>query len=118
MSNTELMCANCGQALDAGDMFCRSCGLPTVLAYASRVRAVEAAPDLQELERSLEIAPEPEVLARVSAASMEQSITEPLQPVARPAPARRGSPLSPLAVVMLVALLGAVAVFFLLLALG
>ena len=118
MSNTELMCANCGQALDPGDMFCRSCGLPTVLAYASRVRAVESAPDLKELERALEIAPEPEVLARVSAASMEQSITEPLQPVVRPAPARHGSPLSPLAVVMLVALLGAVAVFFLLLALG
>lgn len=117
MSTTELMCANCGQALDPGDMFCRACGLPTVRAYASRAQAVEAAPDLHELERSLEIAPEPAVLERISRAGADD--TEPLDRVAFAAPARALPRLaSPLTIVLLVALFGAVAVFLLLLTLG
>ena len=117
MGNTELMCANCGQALDPGDMYCRACGLPTVHAHSLRARAAETPPDLKELERALDIAPEPAVMERVLPPAKDA--TEPLdrRAFAAPAPARRAG-LSPLAIILLVALVGAVVVFFLLLSLG
>lgn len=119
MSDTELMCANCGQPLDVGDMYCRACGLPTVHAHTLRARAVETAPDLREMERSFDIAPEPEVMERVEPSSPAKDSTEPLSRLAFAAPAAgRRATLSPLAVVLLVALFGALAVFFLLLSLG
>ncbi len=119
MSNAELMCANCGQALDPGDMFCRACGLPTVLASTARAEAVAEAPDLRELERSLDIAPEPAVMERIASANAAHGDTEPLDRVAFAAPSiPRRTNISPLTIVILVALLGAVAVFFLLLSLG
>lgn len=114
MGNTELMCANCGQALDPGDMYCRACGLPTVHAHSLRSRAAEAPPDLKELERALDMAPEPSVIERVLPAGKDA--TEPLDRLAFAAPARRG--LSPLAIVLLIALIGAFVVFFLPFTLG
>lgn len=119
MSNAELMCANCGQALDPGDMFCRACGLPTVLASTARGQAVAEAPDLHELERSLDIAPEPAVMERIASAAHAQGDTEPLDRLAFAAPtAPRRMNLSPLTIVILVALLGAMIVFFVLLSLS
>ena len=53
MSDTELMCANCGQPLDVGDMYCRACGLPTVHAHTLRARAaaLPAGPQRTRVER-------------------------------------------------------------------
>ncbi|MBL8096798.1 MAG: hypothetical protein JNL73_21660 [Anaerolineales bacterium] len=120
MGNAELMCANCDQVLDPGDLYCRTCGLPTVRAYALRAQTVGSAPDLQELERALDIAPEPEVMERVTASTTEHGDTEPLERssfLAQPAPRLRLA-LSPLSTVLLIALVGAIVVFFLLLTLG
>lgn len=115
MGNSELMCANCGQALDPGDMYCRACGLPTVHAHSLRSRAVETPPDLKELERALDIAPELSVMER--ALPPAKDVTEPLDRLAFAAPPRRRG-LSPLAIVLLIALIGAFVVFFLLFTLG
>ena len=60
----SLACANCGQPLDPTDKFCRECGLPTVRQAQAQHAAPAAPPDMGELKRAMEAAPDPRPFLR------------------------------------------------------
>ena len=64
-AEAQLTCANCGRHLDSADKFCRECGLPTPRrAEQIREQAPVPPPDTQELQRALDVKPEPRPFVR------------------------------------------------------
>lgn len=56
-------CSNCHQLLDPTDKFCRECGLPTL--HRARAPVVQSAPpDTHELQRALDVEPDPRPFQR------------------------------------------------------
>ncbi len=60
----DVRCANCGQQLDAHDKFCRECGLPTMRHAAERKQVQVEPPDTAELQRALNVVPDPRPFVR------------------------------------------------------